>query len=259
MAKGITFGICVGKDPKYLDQVYESIRNIRGLMNNNHEVLLAGDHTIKERDKDGTDFTISTSNEKMTLCEAKNMMARLASYDRVCIIHDYLGFQENWLEAVNAYPEPWDVLLSPVKTLEGHRSADWLVNPRYMFEAINKYPEWGTKLMAVARHENGPQYVSGLPYSEREMTHVQYISGGYVLCTRQTLIDIPMNNRLGWGQAEDLEWSERLNINRVRFDLTTDTHIQILKPNKWHCYQMPDEFVEVLREVHAGLQQTRHL
>jgi len=254
MENGVTFGICVGDNPTYLTKVVESIENIRDLTANNYEIIFMGEEGVEwySHNFDAVKAVCKWSSVDLGLCAKKNWIAKAAKFDNVCIIHDYYQFQPNWYEAMRNYPNPaWELMLCPVKTLEGHRSADWLVSPMIMDDMLEKRPDMAANLMAIAPHENGPKYVSGLPYDVTNMSHIQYVSGGYVLAKKKVFMEVPMNNKLDWGDAEDVEWSNRLNHNGVVFSMNTETEMKILKPNKWHCYQMSDEFLEVLKQEYG--------
>lgn len=249
----ITFGICVGNDIQYLERVVESIYDQDWGIDDDFEIIFAGD-TVPPRYEYGDDtFVLKDYEERkpMWITKKKNDIAKYSPYENVVLMHDYLALAPNWLETHKKIEDDWKILLCPVKNFEGTRHADWLVDPHLMNAVIQISPDYTKMLMDVAPHENGPQYVSGLPYNERNLSHIQYVSGGYVFLKKEVIKNVPMDEELIWGQAEDLEWSRRLRLNKIKFTFNPDTHIQILKPGKWHCYQMPDEFKEILKTYYG--------
>lgn len=65
---------------------------------------------------------------------------------------------------------------------------------------------------------------------------------------KDILLANPLDENLGWGDAEDLEWSRRLVKNGFGFSFNPYTHVNVQKPNKWAVNEMPLNFVEHLRE-----------
>ncbi len=261
----ISFGICLGNnyDQVYVSNLLESIVK-QDIPFDDYEIILIGNlqsmGTSIIRDYVTLNTFYYSFDETINpgwITKKKNIIARVAKFENVCIIHDYLKLSPGWFYGVEAstklFPN-WQVLINRVENLEGTRHADWIVNPRMMMNLIQIDPERYTKmLMKVAPHENGPQFVAGLPYSVNDLTHIQYVSGGFIFCKTDLLRKIPMNEHMIWGDppGEDVEWSERLNVNNIKFVFNPYSVTTIQKPNKWYLYQMPYEFMSELRK-HYG-------
>ena len=91
------------------------------------------------------------------------------------------------------------------------------------------------------------------PYSVTDLSHVQLIPGAYILVDKSVINEVPLNEDLTWGQAEDVEWSERVIEAGYKFDLVNypDTYVNIQKPNKWRVFEMPHTTVERLRDMYG--------
>lgn len=194
---------------------------------------------------------IVASQSGMWITHKKNWIASVAQGDYLCLVHDYYKAPRHWLDqqlwGLNLHKDP-DVMVSAIYTKEGRRSADWLVNPNHIIEAIKLYPELRNILMDAAPHENGPQYVAGLPYDISDLTNLQYISGGYIFCKRSLLLENPFNEKLVPGDSEDVEWSERIVKSGATIRFNKGSFVEINKPHKWAVTQMPYEAVDILRK-----------
>lgn len=238
----VTYGICVGNDTQYLSTLRDSIEAMweeAPSFAGNFEIIMADDATPGG-----------------WLPQKKNWIADRARYDNLVIVHDYYLFDPFWLDYVAAWDRrwpDWDVMCCPIETFEGHRSADWMVNPNHIDAAIKIYPELESILRAANPFENGARYVNALPYNVDDLTNIQYISGGYIMCKRDLLQGIPMDEALKSGDAEDVEWSQRVIRNHAKIVLNQLPTMKIQKPNKWAVTQMPREAVEIMRTYNAGL------
>lgn len=188
------------------------------------------------------------------ITKKKNIIAAEAKYENLCIVHDYYSIPNYWYSCLLSYWEKeWDILCCQVQTYgTAERSADWLVNPEILADFIKDRPWAVEALMNAAPHENHPKYVNSLPYGVQDLWHIQYVSGGYILCKTDLLRTVPMNENMIWGDApgEDVEWSERVIAagGTIKFNPLQLVNV----PNKkWKVTVMPNEVVEALRE-HYG-------
>lgn len=115
----------------------------------------------------------------------KNLGVRLAIYDKVVVMHDYLIFQAGWHDAWQRYGDQFDLAVNCIKDQDGSRFRDWLVLD---------YPGVGAGF---------------LPY-HAEATAYQYISGTYFVVKRDFYLANPLDDYRRWGEAEDIEWSKRI-------------------------------------------------
>jgi len=237
MSLDITYGICVGSDPQYLSQTLDSIYSQYTSMNEpkgNFEILLA-------------------ANPDQWITTKKNWIASKAKYDTLVILHDYYQLHPGWLVGLNAFDEEtpqWKVCTNQILTLEGKRHTDWMMNPWHMAKAINQRPELARILMAANPKENGPEFINALPYDCEDFTHLQYISGGYIICRKHILRDRPFNETFLPGSAEDIDWSERVFFNSDNAPhFNRYSMAQTLKPGKWAVTQIPEEGLQIMREV----------
>jgi hypothetical protein len=257
----ISYGICVGKTHDK-DMLKNLIISILKQDIDFFEILLIGED-LEEWNKFDNYIRVIPFDESVKpgwITKKKNILAQESKYHNVCIMHDYYLLSNHWIEGVRTcsmkvnnwknHYQGWDILVCEALTKELHRHSAWNVSPKRMQEVIDTNPDlYVPMLMAAAPHENGPQYVNGLPYTVQDLTHIQYISGGFIFCKKDVLLDVPLNESMIWGDApgEDVEWSERLSQKGYLYTFNPYSRVSCQKPNKWRVFQMPNEFVEVLR------------
>ena len=129
-----------------------------------------------------------------------------------------------------------------------------------MLQFLLNVPEAGNELMKAAPHENAPKYVCGLPYSTMGMNPIQYISGGFITIKTDVMRAVPFDETLYQGDAEDVEWSERLVYNyslkteawrNTNCDSNNIGYVKVQKPNKWAVIEMPRSVLTELRTYYG--------
>lgn len=117
----------------------------------------------------------------------KNTATKAASYENVVYLHDYHVFMPDWYRELTAFGDDFDVCMHRILTIKGHRMFDWLT-----FD-----------------HPVAPVHAY-VPYDRTDCLPYQYISGGYWLAKRSFMLANPLNEKLYWGEEEDVEWSKRI-------------------------------------------------
>jgi hypothetical protein len=262
----ITFGICVGPGVTHrqLDVLISSInREMTDDLYNpsnkfRYEIILCGNQTIIDHCQNIggpiRPYNFDETERPGWITRKKNLIAQAASGDALVLLHDYYKLEPGWLKAFHAfdtlYEGQWQVMLNRVLTLEGYRHSDWLIHPQFLEELCIEFPGAAKRLMEEAPHENHPKYVCGLPYHVGDLTHLQYVSGGYMVVKTDFLLANPWNEDLAWGDAEDLEWSSRVLRDEgwpILF-FNPAAKVSVQKPGKWRVFQTPYSIVEDLRE-----------
>lgn len=159
-----------------------------------------------------------TQKEKGWITRKKNILAQEAKFENIVFLHDYFVFDLDWLGGWVKFGNDFEIANNIILNKDGTRHSDWTVN---MFDVWKLYPEWDWKMWDV-----------NLPYTETELTKIQYISGGYWVAKKQFMLDNPLNEELLWGDKEDIEWSERIR-QKTTFKFNPNSIVQIMKPGKW--------------------------
>ena len=132
----------------------------------------------------------------------KNLIAELASQHNLCIMHDYVGFMPGWFAGFDRHGDDWSVAVTKITNADGERHRDWMVWD---------YPEVGPSL---------------LPYDR--VCSYMYISGAYFCVKRDFFLQNKLDERLFWGEAEDVEWSLRVR-EKTAFSINVHSEVRYLK------------------------------
>src|SRR5665213_150697 len=197
MSLKITFGLCISpdtrKDPvknQYLKNLVDSILNQPWKKNDTFQVVYA--------------------DQDSWLPEKKNWIARRAIHEILVIVHDYYLFDSDWLDHFHRFNDEnpdWNVCMNRIFTAEKTRHTDWMMSPWWIKTAIGLSPGLKDILMSANPKENGPEFINALPYDCKDFKPYQYISGGYIVCKKNVLLEFPFNEELKPGDPEDVDWS----------------------------------------------------
>jgi len=135
----------------------------------------------------------------------KNIITQNASFENVVYMHDYYSLDKDWYSSMLAYGNNFKILMNQILDINNNRYHDWEI---------------------VDFFEPG---VSLLPYEVKDLTKFQYINGGFWIAKKNVMLEFPLNETLGWGSGEDLEWSSRVKT-RYCFELNEKAKIRLLKP-----------------------------
>lgn len=222
-----------------------------------YEIILCGDYRgdLKlVRDDVLVHIPFDESIKPKWITKKKNEIAKASKYQNICILHDYYKLGPAWYDGLlrcQREHKDWDVLCSPIYTYEQERHSDWVVNQKYMDLLLKKYPYLEAELLAAAPTENnGARWVCGLPYSEVELSHIQYVSGGYIFAKTNVFETVPFDERFAWGEApEDIIWSEAVIQSGFNIRLNQYNSLWLQKPGKWRIYNMTPTCIKKLKEM----------
>jgi hypothetical protein len=136
----------------------------------------------------------------------KNRIIKKARYNNIVLIHDRISFSANWYQQIKTYGNHFEVLCIRILDEETQRCRvqDWL----YLSGDLLDY-----------RHTKG----SLLPY------HLWrpdlYVDGGCLIAKKHILEPIMFNERLHWGEAEDVDLSRRLYQAGVMINFDAGCHV----------------------------------
>lgn len=193
-----------------LQKCIESIKN-EFCVEQNYEIIVVGNTNIKNDNftkllsfnEEVFNFSISNIKNAIktksfksiffktgAICHKKNLAAKNAEYDKLCVMHDYVGLEKNWLSGWKQFGYDWNVAMNIIMNQNGLRHRDWLVWD---------FPNIGAGLLSYDKYS---QYM--------------YISGTYFCVKKDFFINNLLNEKLFWGEGEDVEWSLRVR-NKTRF------------------------------------------
>lgn len=226
-----TFGIVTnGTQWDRVDLIVDSIikQNIPKF-----QILVVGGKEKRSGNFTHMPFDESTT-KKGWITYKKNIITDWAAYDNVVYVHDYFSFDEGWYEGWLEFGDEFTVATNCIRTLEGYRHSDWVVDPDEMWSAISEI--------------DNRYWDLSLPY-DINLTKIQYISGNYWVAKQHFMDEHRLDESLLWGDAEDLEWSRRIR-NQTQFKFNPNSLVSIMKPGKWAPGLIPDEYLTKLIDVH---------
>jgi len=182
-----TFGISTTYSD--MGKLKESINSIlaQNIPDNDFEILVIGSKKLDPEGKINY-IQFDESKRKGWITRKKNILAEEAKFENVVICNDYFIFKEGFYQNYIEFGEDWEVCSNPQLYINGQRVFhDWCTfdHPNYPWGTMVDYDDW-----------NHVQY--------------QFQAGGYVLVKKETMRKYPFNEKLLWGQEEDVEWSKRI-------------------------------------------------
>jgi len=180
-----TFGIITnGQHPNNIRLIHNSI--MRQNIDDEFEIVVVGGTDL------GLPYTRTIEFDENIkpawITRKKNLIAQEATYDNICLMHDYVFLYDGWYKNFKDFGTDWDVCMNSIINRDGQRFRDWIT-----------WPEWSAEGDIVF-----------LDYEDHSRTDEMYISGTFFCVKKKFFLENPLNERLGWGQGEDVEWSGRL-------------------------------------------------
>jgi hypothetical protein len=125
--------------------------------------------------------------KKAWITKKKNECTKVARYENICYLHDYIKLDPGWHEGYQKFGYHWDVCVNQVLILDSGdaRFFDWILS-------ADLHPGYNP-----------------LDYTIGGMTNEQYVSGAFWCAKREFMLKHPLNEELTWGQEEDVEWSRQ--------------------------------------------------
>ena len=228
MSNGWSF--CIVTAPNNEIMLEQCIKKIHSEFNanDNYEIIIVGNPNIKNKElfynikilpfsEEFFSPSFSIQNIKRAIkqlsfkrlffksgaiCHKKNLAVQNARYDKICVMHDYVGLENGWKDGFKQFGDDWTVSVNIILNQDRSRHRDWMV-----FD----YPNIGTGLIP---YDNYSKYM--------------YISGTYFCVKRDFFLDNKLDEKLFWGEGEDVEWSKRIR-DKVKFKMNTLSTVKYLK------------------------------
>jgi len=197
-----TFGIVTGGNENA--RVIEVIRSIVSELPDAQVIIVGGDKPDSQYETPvnvvNNVFHVPFDEEQKQgwITRKKNLITEHAVNENICYLHDYVALQPGWLAGFEEFGYDWLTCMTKVQNLNGRRFRDWCViyNNSWMEPPIDdEQPPVG--------HSPGRL----LDYTARGHERWQYYSGASFCAKKEVMLAVPLNERRGWGQGEDVEWS----------------------------------------------------
>lgn len=224
-----TFGIITdGKQNQFLE---ESIKSIQREVPHAQLIIVGGSNLWQGILKDYyfIDFDDSKHEfQKGWITRKKNLIAQAASYDNLCILHDYVALGDGWYKGVVDFGADWSTCMHRILNTDNDRYRDWCMisNDAWMDSPIDK--------------QQPPSEFPGclLDYNNNTWGRWQYLSGTYFCVKRQIMIEVPFDEKRLQNDGEDVQWSRLLyqRYGQRVFTMNPHAYVKLLKyksPVSW--------------------------
>ena len=218
----ITFGIVTYSGHDGTDNIPKVNQIIDAIEQENipeYEIIIVGDFAWERKNTRVIKFDETV--KKGWITRKKNIITEEANHDIIVYTHDYIrpvrGFYRGWLK----FGDDWDIAMNVVKNHNGARYRDWVVldDPRVKPGWIQEEP-WcppGGKI------REGRSFFPSYDYKD---TKYMYISGAYWVAKKSVMEEEPLNEDVVWGQAEDVEWSDRVR-EKYKYVMNTCSAVEL--------------------------------
>lgn len=183
-----------------------------------YEIIIVGDYADSRNNTRVIKFDETV--KKGWITRKKNIITEEAKHDIIVYTHDYIrpvkGFYKGWLK----FGDDWDIAMNVVRNYDGTRFRDWVVldDPRVKPSWTQTEP-WCSSGKLRAGKSHLPSYI----YKD---TQYMYISGGYWVAKKSVMQNEPLDEDIVWGQAEDVEWSDRVR-EKYKYVMNTYSAVEL--------------------------------
>ena len=170
----------------------------------NYEIIIVGNTNINRLNTTVISFDENILPKWIT--RKKNIITHEAKYENIVYMHDYIYLMEGWYEGHIKFGDDFVVLMDKIINFDDTRFRDW---------CLYDVPfETGRIMSYEISNPNLNKYI--------------YISGSYWVAKKDLMLEFPLNESLVWNQAEDIEWSYRVN-KKYNFKMNINSSVKLLK------------------------------
>jgi hypothetical protein len=172
----------------------------------NFEIIIVGGKNYYKNRKNVIHINFNELIKPGWLTKKKNIIIENSKYENIVTMHDYIILNEGWYQGFLKFGNDWDVCMNVVNNIEDGRWIDWL-----------------------DRHPCGHHVL--IPYENT--TKSMYVNGAYWVAKRQHMLKYKHNESLLWGQADDIEWSDRWFKKGIyKYKMNTLSSVKCCKEGK---------------------------
>ena len=220
-----TFGIVTRGDSN--DFVNKIIDSIEANEIPEYEIFIVSGENFPYERKNTYVIPFNMNIKKGWITKKKNLIARLANYENLVIMHDYITLDPGWYKGFLEYGDNFTYLVTPIRNLDGTRYLDYTLTP--YFHAF-QYPPSNNQFQMFLHGYFMNNAL--LPYTF-EGTHgsgrYKYINGAYFVIKTKVILEIPQNEGRCWGDAEDMEYAIELHRRGYFIKCNPHSSVHLLK------------------------------
>ena len=222
-----TFGIITDGKPERIQGLKDVCSSIYALNIPKFEILIVGntDHIHAELHNYCNLQCINFNENKHPgwITRKKNIITETAKYENIVYQHDYIIYKPDWYAGFVQFGDEFKVCINKIINFHEERG-----------ESENRFRDlvldyWSVK--ERLRRLDIDERACIIPYADYEerLTPYMYISGAYWVAKKQFMLSCPLNERLKWGQGEDVEFSKRART-KTNFRFNSFSTVKLNKP-----------------------------
>tara|TARA_Y100000816_G_C26089714_1_gene575670 strand:- start:416 stop:1495 length:1080 start_codon:yes stop_codon:yes gene_type:complete len=210
-----SFGIIFSGNKNELNQVFDSIEKINNLKLRTglkYEVLICGPLESKKYFKDTNIKYVNYENdhERFLINKKKMILFNAMKYNNCCILHSRIKLSP---DSILNLPENFDVITPRIYY---NNESELSKDNDLIFYKWNRTLEYIVSASTFKDYDRD-KYLSYYKDS------IPYIDGGCIITKKSILQNVPLNENIAWGEAEDVEWSKRLFLNGYLVEVSKDS------------------------------------
>lgn len=211
-----SFGIVTAGGAQASSRVHSMIDSIERERIPDYEVIVVGGEPIQRERTRHLPFDETAKDKWIT--RKKNIVTAEAREENVVYMHDYLLLEPGWYEGWRRHGGDFKACMNRIVNSDGTRFRDWCLAP-------DETARPGRRKAGMMTKENI------LPYSEDSLSKFMYFSGAYWVAKRSVMLEFPLDERLSWGEREDLVWSHQFR-NKYDFTMNSLSAVRIFGKQK---------------------------
>jgi len=213
----------------YITEIISSIR-ANNIPDDCYEIIIVGGNNKYQNFHDVHHIEFNDITKPKWITKKKNLITKHAKYDNIVYSHDYVKYDKNWYKGFIEFGNDWDICMCINQSLDGSRFRDWVAwdDPDINFPG-GGYP--------ATSKNSGHRAI--LPPYEYNNSHYMLISGSWWVAKKHIMLQVPLDENLVWGDAEDVKWSFQVR-NKYVYKMNIHSIINLCK-NK----RLSSEYLEI--------------
>ncbi len=216
-----TFGIVTSGDSDV--NIQKIVNSIRDQAIPKYEIIIMG-----KSDVSGNDIINIPFDETVKanwLSRKKNIIAKIAKYENIVLLHDYYLLSQGWYEGFLKFGNSFKMCVNKILTVDGKRYRDHVIFKECLPQ-INTLLPYGCKLTPA-------------------VNKLVYISGSYCIMKKEIALAYPLREELCWSQGEDVIQCQTLAKNNILMECNPFSTVSLLREkdsDKFWEKEMTPEF-----------------
>lgn len=233
-----TFGIVTSGIDDRIDIIIDSIESLNIP---EYEIIVVGNCNLK---RNKTRVILFNENIKPKwITKKKNLITKLATYENIVYLHDYIYFNPDWYDGWLKYGDEYNICMNRILNLDGTRYRDWTLWVCNGNDNVIHIPGQHPIDDLVAEYRGAL-----IPYNMTHLSKYMYFSGSYYVGKREVMLEYLLDENLIWGQGEDVKWSKEIR-EKYNFSMNPYSSVRLMIQKDRGFEESKDEMNEKLKTI----------